>query len=204
MNRITCRDQSITNPSPFSPPPSARLVSPKRQASILISNTARIFLTLGLIILLVATPSETDSSVQLVGCKVKVSDEMAQHSANRSQPPIRRDSRDEDGVGTRSLASSLKHQIEKRSFRSRPKIGSKIMRKITPTKVLIGAYAGAWAYRKYTNMTGSVNQTEVVARVNDTDLATLNGTAKVNVTTIFATTTINTTTLATTELQSSA
>lgn len=39
----------------------------------------------------------------------------------------------------------------RRSLARRPKIGTQIWKKITPTKVIVGAHLGTWAYRKYTN-----------------------------------------------------
>lgn len=44
----------------------------------------------------------------------------------------------------------------KRSLRSRPKITRRLLKKITPTKVIIGAHVGTWAYRKYQNWTSEV------------------------------------------------
>lgn len=53
----------------------------------------------------------------------------------------------------------------KRALRSRPKIGfRKMARKITTTRVLVGAHLGSWAYRKFTNLTTSADAT----KTNDT------------------------------------
>lgn len=43
----------------------------------------------------------------------------------------------------------------KRGLRSRPGLGRKILRKITPTKALIAAHVGSYAYRQYKNMTAN-------------------------------------------------
>lgn len=52
----------------------------------------------------------------------------------------------------------------KRGFRSRPKLTTRIfnkvspiLKKVSPTKVLIGSHLGTLAYRKYTNYTNSLN-----------------------------------------------
>lgn len=63
-----------------------------------------------------------------------------------------------------------------RSFRSRPKLGRKITRKITPTRVLIGAHLGSWAYKEYSNWTSRANASTVnetvalITSVNTTNI----------------------------------
>lgn len=55
----------------------------------------------------------------------------------------------------------------KRSLRSRAKLGSggrKVMRKITPTRVLVGAHVGSWAYKQYSNWT-TTTQNGTLVRV---------------------------------------
>lgn len=48
----------------------------------------------------------------------------------------------------------------------RPKINRNIWKKVTPTRVFIGAHVGTWAYRKYVNWTSNGNKT------NETSAAT--------------------------------
>lgn len=73
-------------------------------------------------------------------------------------------------------ARSAGRQRAKRSLRSRAKIGSaggrKIMRKLTPTRVLVGAHAASWAYRQYSNYSAGANQTS-----NSTSTSTSNSTS---------------------------
>lgn len=81
------------------------------------------------------------------------------------------------GVGGPGTHSNSFKRI-KRGFRSRPKLRGKIfskvspiLKKATPTKVIIGAHLGTMAYRKYVNWTSSSN-------------GTLNGTREANLTSI--------------------
>lgn len=81
------------------------------------------------------------------------------------------------GVGGPGTHSNSFKRI-KRGFRSRPKLRGKIfskvspiLKKVTPTKVIIGAHLGTMAYRKYVNWTSSSN-------------GTLNGTLEANLTSI--------------------
>ena len=46
---------------------------------------------------------------------------------------------------------------KRRGLRSRPKFGRKILRKITPTNVLISAHVGNWAYNQYRNWTNTTS-----------------------------------------------
>lgn len=83
------------------------------------------------------------------------------------------------------LTSSKRADFElwrtKRSLRSRPKsFGRKIMRKITPTRVLVGAHLGSWAYKEYTNWTATAyaNKTGLInTNTSLTNVNATNGTA---------------------------
>ena len=55
----------------------------------------------------------------------------------------------------RPKADLSQRQRLRRALRSRPKLGRKMIRKITPTKVLIGAHVGSWAYKQYVNWTST-------------------------------------------------
>lgn len=74
----------------------------------------------------------------------------------------------------------------KRGFRSRPKLRTKIFGKITPilkkptpTKVIIGAHLGTLAYRKYTNWTSASKTSNQSVALNGTQILA-NGTALAN------------------------
>lgn len=63
----------------------------------------------------------------------------------------------------------------KRGFRSRPKLTTRIfnkvspiLKKVSPTKVLIGSHLGTLAYRKYTNYTNSLNNNNSTGSKNQT------------------------------------
>jgi len=67
-----------------------------------------------------------------------------------------------------------------RSLRSRAKFGAsngrKLIRKITPTKVIIGAHLGSMAYKQISNWTSTGNSSETKPIVNVLDLNQLNST----------------------------
>lgn len=65
------------------------------------------------------------------------------------------------GSSQRMAISRKRVRFKRRALRSRPQISRKILKKITPTKVLIGAHLGSFAYRRYAN--GSNSTTENVA-----------------------------------------
>lgn len=80
---------------------------------------------------------------------------------------IRRD----DGATTlRRAPARLKRRAA--ALGSRPKIGRKILKKITPTKVLVGAHLGSWAYRRFTNWNNSTAANETLAAATNVTLAT--------------------------------
>lgn len=98
----------------------------------------------------------------------------------------------------RQLQSSVRSAIyelrrrNKRSLRSRPRVAPRrILKKITPTKVIIGAQVGTWAYREYTQyMNGSTNAQQVgltngttnISNSTATNATALYGTAAINLT----------------------
>lgn len=67
------------------------------------------------------------------------------------------------------LGSTYERRRSKRSLRSRPKISRRIFKKITPTKVIIGAQVGTWAYREYRQYLNG-NKTEQQVGLNGTQM----------------------------------
>lgn len=103
----------------------------------------------------------------------------------------RRYKRDSGRIFERNVAQEQvrhnmeKRQLTKRSLRSRPKILTrKLLRKVTPVRVLLAGHIGAFAYREYTyygNKTfGLANSTLVesnaTATTSSLDIASFNGT----------------------------
>lgn len=81
--------------------------------------------------------------------------EEAQVELSESTGPAPR----EPSAGFGGVAATRKR--EKRGLRSRPKISRKILKKITPTKVLVGGHIASYAYKQYQNWTGQANATRV-------------------------------------------
>lgn len=76
----------------------------------------------------------------------------AQYGSNEQQVNRGRQVDGKQHQNNKLAEPTFSRRHTKRALRSRPKIGfRKLARKITTTRVLVGAHLGSWAYRKFTN-----------------------------------------------------
>lgn len=127
-----------------------------------------------------ATSKEFSGSSNVTGFTGRlVSRNQAQIRGRDFAQTNHKSARDINAAAVANITNSAAAPRSTRSLRSRPKFGRKILRKITPTRVLVGAHIGSYAYKQYQNWTGTTTTNNATAGNQQAGRSVGNGTTPI-------------------------